>query len=729
MGWGENNIFHIITLIRMDKQLSSNRDATDSGGSGGGGQQKRRRDGRPSNNMRPHNNNMNNNGNFNGNQQQGWNGDRQNERRDYGGRGGGLGRGPPGGRGGGRGFDNRGRGNSMNNMRGPQNDMRGPNDMRNNMNGPPQYQQQQGRGRGGNMPQHNQNNQGYPQQQQQRYDGQNQGRGFIPQQGRGDNNMTSGRGRGGDMSGRGTGRTQEPSQTDLQKSQTPIPPNERRTLILSNIPSTLKYHQIQNHLSSVLNVQVQYCTIDNNSNEAYVRFKYVNDAIKVWDGGTKGLDGNANTKSGNNSNGEGGEQISLVQLGVQLKAVHFTNFMIAQPKVVDRGQQSSGSSGRGSASAAGRGGEGRGFDRERKWDQHQGQSNGGDTPQSSSSPPAAAISAQSTTPNYPTNTKYHRSPSKQQSQQQKKLSPMEIQLQEQKQLEEQKAYEQFQIQEKEWRKRRKAEYDIFMTAKQSREAHLSTLEQKKDLLSKQESMLDKQLPLHKKMLTVLKSKNAELSEQSKKMKEILSTQTRVMEIKKEIMGLVETIEKLKQEEKTKGVFRPTEKRPIFSSVDTDGSSKKKKARLDRRTTVLKVEGFNNDVTEDAIKEHFKCCTSVNIETQDDKTFAIVNFANRVHAEKAKSSTTKFNDQELTCTWHNLPSTASTEVLSNQDQATPENGEESTDQAAKDDDMNVEEEEGLYDDFGGDVFDIEPPADGIEEENVDYDEDEDLVDYD
>lgn len=717
----------------MDKQLSSNRDA-DTNIGGGDGQQKRRRDGQSSNNnMRPHNNMNNNNANFNGNQQQqGWNdNNRRDERRDYG-RGGGPGRGPPG-RGGGRGFDNnRGRGgnNNMNNMRGPNdNDMRG-NDRRDdinmNMNGPPQYQQQ-GRG-GNNMPQHQQ---GYGQQHQQQNQGYGQqGRGYILQQSRG-GNITAGRG------GRG-GRGQQPAQTDLQKSQTPIPPNERRTLILSNIPPSLKYHTIQNHLQSKLNVQVQYCTINHHNNttngnkgEAYIRFKYVNDAMKIWDGGSDGLDGNTNSLNTNNSgNGEEGEQISLVQLGVQLKAVHYTNFMIAPSKVADRGQQSGsgGSRGRGSG---GRGGEGRGFDRKRNWrddqQQQQGQYNGGqyDTPQSSAA--AAASSAQST-PNYPTNTKYHRSPSKQSSQQ-KLLSPMEIQLQ-------QKAYEQYQLQEKEWRKRRKAEYDIFMTAKQSREANLSTLEQKKDLLSKQESMLNSQLPLHKKMLTVLKSKNAELSEQFKKMKEILSTQTRINEIKKDIKGIVETIEKLKQEEVSKGVFRPTEKRPIFSSADNDGGlTKKKKARLDRRTTVLKVEGFNSNVTEDAVQEHFATfsITSANIETQEDKTFAIVNFANRIDAERAKSSTTKFNDQTLTCTWYNLPSTASIEATasasSKEDQDTSKDGEESTEHAAEDADLNVDEEEGLYDDFGGDVFDIEPHADGNEDDAADYDEGEDLVDYD
>ena len=222
-----------------------------------------------------------------------------------------------------------------------------------------------------------------------------------------------------------------------------------------------------------------------------------------------------------------------------------------------------------------------------------------------------------------------------------------------------------------------------------------------------------------------------------------------MEIKKEIKGLVETVEKLREEGVTKGVFRPTEKRPIFSSAGADGGlTKKKKARLDRRTTVLKVEGFNNDVTEDDVKEHFSTCgtiTSASIETQDGKTFALINFANRIDAERAKSSTTKFNDQDLTCAWHNLMSVASKDAAkapSKEDQTNP-NGEESTDHAvgaadmnveeeeegmyAPSSDMNVEEEEGLYDDFGGDVFDIEPPDDN-EEENV-YDEDEDLVDYD
>ena len=61
----------------------------------------------------------------------------------------------------------------------------------------------------------------------------------------------------------------------------------------------------------------------------------------------------------------------------------------------------------------------------------------------------------------------------------------------------------------------------------------------------------------------------------------------------------------------------------YPTTDTDGG-KKKKDRIDRRTTVLKVEGFNSDVTEDAIKEHFECCTSVNIETKDEISQPTVN---------------------------------------------------------------------------------------------------------
>ena len=107
-------------------------------------------------------------------------------------------------------------------------------------------------------------------------------------------------------------------------------------------------------------------------------------------------------------------------------------------------------------------------------------------------------------------------------------------------------------------------------------------------------MLNKQLPLHKKMLTVIKSKNDNTAEQTKKMKEILGIQTRIMELKKEMKGIVEKIEQMKKDEVTWGVFRPSEKRPVFVDNTGGGSNTlrvdcgglaKKKSRLDRRTTI------------------------------------------------------------------------------------------------------------------------------------------------
>lgn len=60
----------------------------------------------------------------------------------------------------------------------------------------------------------------------------------------------------------------------------------------------------------------------------------------------------------------------------------------------------------------------------------------------------------------------------------------------------------------------------------------------------------------------------------------------------------------------------------------------------------------------------------------------------MHAEKAKPSMTKFNDQDLTCTWHSLPLTASKEAAASvpikEDQPALKNGEESTAHAAEDD---------------------------------------------
>ena len=211
----------------------------------------------------------------------------------------------------------------------------------------------------------------------------------------------------------------------------------------------------------------------------------------------------------------------------------------------------------------------------------------------------ASASIQSSTPNN-NNTYYPRATAQstyqKPDQQEIQLSSIELQLQQQEEAEEWAKWEAFQLEEKEWRKRRHVEYNNFINAKNERSTQISTLEQKRELLSKQEHMLNQQLPLHKKMLVMLKSKNATPSEQSTKMKEILSTSKRIVELKTELKGVIEDIEKMKEVESNHGVFRPSEKRPVFSGNMVDPNARVvpgKKRSLDRRTTMLKVRGFDD----------------------------------------------------------------------------------------------------------------------------------------
>lgn len=263
-------------------------------------------------------------------------------------------------------------------------------------------------------------------------------------------------------------------------------------------------------------------------------------------------------------------------------------------------------------------------------------------------------------------------------------------------------------------------------------------------------MLTKQLPLHKKMLAVLQAKKAPAAEQSKKMKEILSAQTRIMELKKEMKHLVEEIERGR--EAVEGVFRPSERRPGCSGgADGVGGGAGAKRSLDRRTTVLKVEGFYYEVTEDAIEEHFSkigTVTSVRLvmpnellKSDNDEiasSFALVNFVNRADAERAMTSDAKFEDSILTYTWHNPTSSSSSSINNNNGPYTAGNGGDfkSMYPTAAGDDANGDD--GLYDDVGGTTYgrseeygESEAPA-PPENEKVEYgyNEDEDyLVDYD
>lgn len=302
--------------------------------------------------------------------------------------------------------------------------------------------------------------------------------------------------------------------------------------------------------------------------------------------------------------------------------------------------------------------------------------------------------------------------------------------------------------ESEWRKRRQAEYNTFHAEKVARVKHISKLEQKRDLNVDLEASLNEQFNLHQKMLGVMKTNKADLMEQSKKMKEMLTVQTRLTDLMKETQDIVEEMARLKGEEFE---FRPSEKRPVFMGP-TGGSGpasgggagqpyaspslKKEAARLDRRTTILKVGGLNGDVSEDALKEHFStfgAVTSISMENSSGpieegqvkseegelSLYALVTFANRLDAERAKSSTTAFNDHALTYEWHNPPSAP-----------TPNN-----DEMMKPEETNGYDSGGAYqdtnegarhDEFGGDVFNVEAPGG---EENGGYGEEGEYVDYD
>jgi len=436
-----------------------------------------------------------------------------------------------------------------------------------------------------------------------------------------------------------------PSTNQQQQPPPPVvPPEKRRTLILSSIPSHIQYYHIQNFFRKYWNAPTQYCVLDRNSCEAYVVFNFVEDAQRVWNGG--GLDGNGGG-GGDRSleNTDNNCVCSLVALGVELRDVHFSNHVVLD---------SESSTGRGGddqytrgeytddnyeyeGGGGGRLGGGNSFnDRRRPGSVSRNVSDGHsyhdhaqdeyapstklpryseghhatdsqhqqqhllhtDRPVPSHvSPASSAIQlTPAANPRTPVQSTYELQ------QQEIQPSSIELQMQQQQEAEEWAKWEAFQVQEMEWRKRRHSEYCTFITAKNERSTQLSTLEQKRDLLSKQEHMLSQQLPLHKKMLAMLKSKNATPAEQSTKMKEILSTSKRIVELKTEMKGVVEDIEKMKEEEVILGVFRPSEKRPVFSgnvgAVERVGVTKKRS--LDRRTTMLKVQGFNEAENADEV---------------------------------------------------------------------------------------------------------------------------------
>mmetsp|Transcript_11318 Transcript_11318/g.22597 ORF Transcript_11318/g.22597 Transcript_11318/m.22597 type:complete len:649 (-) Transcript_11318:36-1982(-) len=519
--------------------------------------------------------------------------------------------------------------------------------------------------------------------------------------------------------------------------QQPLPPDQRRTLVLANVPPHLKHYHIKSHFSQNWGIPVNYALVDKHSGLAYVRFETVDDAKQVWVVGTNGLDGpNYSNVDNGGGGGEHQDNSSLLSEGIVLQEVYFTNFVPNDNKKYDDAQSSSAvmsrKHGRGADEYSGRErGGGGGYS-----DYHPDERDSKMARRHSGQYPTQQHPASSYT--NPSNNSYKRTAEQKHHQQQ--LTPEELELKKQKQQEYQKQYEAFQTQEQEWRKRRNAEYQAFATAKNERTSQISTLQHKKELQSKQETMLAKQLPLHKKMLSMLKSKNAPASEQSKKMKEILGAQTQLLQLKKDRKSTVEELEKLKEEERVKGVFVPSEKRPVFvASGDSAGVQKRS---LDRRSTVLRVEGFeekelDEETMKAELKEHFStfgAVSDVSLETDQDgdnvstSVFALVHFSTRLDAEKAKESGTNFKEVPLKCSWHHESSSS-----------TPHDGDDAEGDAADSVGDGAEESnyhDDLYDDDQveesyGDYFAGEGLPAGEEHDMVDYDYggDEDMVDYD
>lgn len=571
------------------------------------------------------------------------------------------------------------------------------------------------------------------------------------QQQRFDSSPPNYHGRGGGRSGWGGGRPSQPDNNNHYQQRSseqqnhhhhhrnnnndpkrPLPPDERKTLVLANVPPHIKHFHIKAHFNQNWGAPVNYAHIDKTSGLAYVRFDTVDDAKRVWAVGTNGLDGPNN----NATIASGGEQSSssLVSEGVVLQEVYYTNYIPVDKRMDDKqSTPSSRKHGRDTDEYGDRNRQGGAtpyHDNERaaKMSRRDSDQNYSSSDHHMKQPPTSASSVNQS------NNSYHRGAGDNK----KELTPEELELQKQKQEEYQKQYEAFQKEEQEWRKRRNAEYQAFVTAKNERTAQISTLQQKKDLQSKQEAMLAKQLPLHKKMLSMLKSKDAPASEQSKKMKEILSTQTQLLELKKEMKSTVEELEKLKEEERLKGVFAPSEKRPVFAGAGTG------KRSLDRRSKTLRVVGFGGEdelegeeveAMKTDLKEHFSvfgAVSEVTLEKDDtddsDGMVALVRFSTRVDAQKAMEGTT-FKEVTLKCSWHH-GSSSSTPGDDGDDNDIE--GDDAVDSVAGADETNLDDN--IYNDveesYGDYIADQGLPA-GEEHDMVDYDYggDEDMVDYD
>ena len=81
-------------------------------------------------------------------------------------------------------------------------------------------------------------------------------------------------------------------------------------------------------------------------------------------------------------------------------------------------------------------------------------------------------------------------------------------------------------------------------------------------------------------------------DQTKKLKEILNTQTKITELKKERMGGLKELDGLKQQKQQEFTGMVGTKTRVVSNTSANDSMSTKK--LDMRSKVLKVEGIKSD---------------------------------------------------------------------------------------------------------------------------------------
>jgi len=209
---------------------------------------------------------------------------------------------------------------------------------------------------------------------------------------------------------------------------------------------------------------------------------------------------------------------------------------------------------------------------------------------------------------------------------------------------------------------------------------LWTLRNKKQVLERQRAALEKQLELHQRVLSLLKdNKLALVSDQRKKYKVILEVQKKLIGVRRELLNdIAPEIKKLEDEEET--LRAETEAAAVAAAAaSTVGGSIVRPFQLDRRSTVLRVDGLGKDAPLEDVRVLFCGYGAVtNVEwlvheTDGEKGVEVegeregespsgvspapplptllVHCANRGVAERIRTNCKQYNGAELIFAWH------------------------------------------------------------------------------